>query len=140
VHVSDTDLNGWVVVVAGNGARLGVVSRTLMTAGAAVGVVSSELDDDTAATVRFRANPRDPEAWWRIAMHIEQHLGPIDGVITDADAHDTVRDVFDADLRRRGRAPVIVIEPDKDAAAVISALTGTPPAAPSPPEAATPDR
>lgn len=140
MHVSEPDLGGWVVVVAGNDASLGVMSGATMAAGAAVGLVSSELERDAPATVRFRADPGDPDAWWRIAMHIEQHLGPIDGVVTDPAAHHTVRAVFEADLRRRGRAPVIVVSPGDQPDLVLTALTGTPPAAPSPRATATPDQ
>ena len=72
-------------------------------------------------------------------MHIEQHLGPIDGVVTDTAAQGTVQDVFADDLRRRGRAPVIVVGPGDDADAVVTALTDRLPAAPSPPAVARPD-
>jgi hypothetical protein len=140
VQVSDADLHGRVVVVAGNDPVLGDVSRAAMAAGAAVGLVSSALDDSVAATVRFRVDPREPDPWWRIAMHIEQHLGPIDGVVTDASAHGTVFDVFEPDLRRRGRAPVIIAGPNDNPDVVLTALTGTPPTAPFPPAAAAPDQ
>jgi len=140
VHVIDADLTGWVLVVAGEDAALGDVSRAAMAAGAAVGVVSTDLADAVPATVRFRADPRDPDAWWRIAMHIEQHLGPIDGVATDVATEATVREVFDVDLRRRNRAPVVVVNAPDDADTVLTALTSRPPAVPSPPAAAGPDQ
>jgi len=138
VHVTD-DLNGWVVVVGGEDPALADVARAGVAAGAAVGVVSKTLDDATPSSVRFRADPGDPDAWARIAMHIEQHLGPVDGVVTDASSHDVVNGVFAVDLSRRGRSQVIVVGAGESPARVITALFGTPPAEPSRPAVAEPD-
>lgn len=131
---------GWVVVVAGEAIALGDVAREAVAAGASVGVVSASLDRETPATVRFRADPLDLDAWLRIGMHIEQHLGPIDAVVTDEATAGVMRQVFAADLSRRGRSPVSVVDPGADAHDVVTALCGTPPAAPSPPGAAPPDQ
>jgi len=120
--MSATDLSGWVVVVAGDDPALCEVARAALAAGAAVGVVSAHLVDETPASVRFRADPHDADAWQRIGMHIEQHLGPIDGVVSDASAHRTVQQVFDADLRRRGRASAVVVGPADSADAIVTAL------------------
>jgi hypothetical protein len=139
VHVSDLDLSGWVVVVAGEHTGLGDVSRAASAAGAAVGLVSSDLGDDIPASVRFHADPEDSQAWSRIAMHIEQHLGPVDGVVTDEPAYATVQQVFAADLARRGRAPVFVVDAGTGPDTVITALFDTPPGGPSRPAAAPPD-
>ena len=139
VHVSATDLNGWVVVVAGEGGVLVDAARAIVSAGASVGVVSTSLDGETPCSVRFRADPGDPDAWGRIAMHIEQHLGPVDGVVTDAPSHQVVNEVFAVDLARRGRRPVIVVSPGESASAVVTVLFGTPPAAPSRPAPEVPD-
>ena len=140
VHVSAPDLNGWVVVVAGDDSALAAVARATLGAGATVGVVSTSLDDETPSAVRFRADPGDADAWERIAMHIEQHLGPVDGVVTDASSYQVVDGVFAADLSRRGRCPVVVIDPGESPAAVVTALFGRPPAEPSRPATAEPDR
>src|SRR4051812_12038153 len=83
VHVSAVDLNGWVVVVAGEDPALADVARASLAAGAAVGVVSKTLGDAAPAWVLFRADPGDRDAGARIARHIEQHLGPVEGVVTD---------------------------------------------------------
>ena len=105
-------LLGRVVVVAGDDPRLSAAAESALTAGASVAVVSQTLDRATGASVRFNADPRDPGAWERIAMHVEQHLGPVDAVYTDDDSRATVEGVFAADLARRGRDPVVVIGPD----------------------------
>jgi len=139
VHVSsadldgEADLDGWVVVVAGEDAALVNAARMSLGAGAAVGVVSRSLDDETPCSVRFRADPGDPDAWERIAMHIEQHLGPVDGVVTDASSYPVVDDVFGGDLARRARQPVVVVGPGESPTAVLTALFGTLPAEPSRP-------
>lgn len=131
-------VHGRVVVVAGDDSRLAAAAAAALTVGARVAVVSRTLDGTTSATVRFNADARDPDAWERIAMHIEQHLGPVDGVITDDSARAVVDGVFATDLARRGRAPVHVLD-DEEAPAVVTRLVGTPPATPSPPATAAPD-
>src|SRR5947209_2791724 len=76
-------LLGRVVVVAGDAPELAEIAALAMNNGAAVAVVSAVLDVGTPASVRFRADARDRDAWERVAMHVEQHLGPVDGVVTD---------------------------------------------------------
>lgn len=120
VHVRD--LVGRVVVVAGEDEALARVAATAAAAGASVAVVSTSLPDDVAATVRFRADPRTAEVWDRLAMHIEQHLGPVDGVATDGASDDVVAAVFDADLGRRGHGSVVVPRPDEPADDVVRRL------------------
>jgi hypothetical protein len=128
-------LLGRVVVVAGDDARLSDVASATLAADARVAVVSRALPAATAATVRFHADPRDPGAWERIAMHVEQHLGPIDGVVSDEASRSAVEKVFTADLRRRGRGAVVVVHRDADVDAIVTRLLGTPPTAPSRPRA-----
>ena len=140
VHVSDADLNGWVVVVAGEDGALADAAGATLAAGASVGVVSTGLAEQTPASVRFRADPGDPGAWERIAMHIEQHLGPIDGVVTDASSYRVVNDVFALDLSRRGRSPVVIVGPGLPTDTVVTALFGTPPATPPRPGPEAPDQ
>jgi len=139
VHVSAGDLDGWVVVVAGEDSVLADAARATLDAGAAVGVVSTGLDEQTPASVRFHADPGDQGAWERIAMHIEQHLGPVDGVVTDASSYRVVADVFDVDLSRRRRTAVVVVGPGAPADTVVTALFGTPPATPPRPGPEGPD-
>ena len=139
MHVSAVDRQGWVVVVAGDDPVLAGVAQASADAGAAVGLVSKELGDETPSSVRFRADPGDRDVWVRIAMHVEQHLGPVDGVVTDASSHAIVEEVFAVDLARRGRSPVIVVGPADVPTAVVTALFGTPPEVPSRPADAEPD-
>jgi hypothetical protein len=110
------ELTGRVVVVAGDDAALAHVSAEAVAGGASVAVVSRSLPEDVAATVRFRSDPRDRAAWDRVAMHVEQHLGPVDGVATDAATEPVVSEVFAADLARRGHGSVVVVRRGAEAA------------------------
>ena len=109
--------------MAGTDARLVDAIRLMRTAGAVVALVSPDHAIDDVA-LRFRADPTEPEVWDRVAMHVEQHLGPVDGVVTDAGAAAVVTAVFAPDLRRRGHGQVVVVN-DDDVASVVSRLTGT---------------
>ena len=133
-------LLGRVLVVAGGDAQLAAVASALSAADASVAVVSRSLGPTPSATVRFNADPADPGAWERIAMHVEQHLGPVDGVVTDDDAVTVVETVFAVDLVRRGRPPVVVVRRDDDVGGVITRLGYTPPTATSPPAGDAPGR
>ena len=125
-------LAGRVFVVAGEEGFLCDVAAAVAAGDARVAVVSTSLDETATvnATVRFRANPRDRDVWDRVAMHIEQHLGPVDGVVTDEGTHPVVDAVFAADLARRGHGTVVVATGADDVASVVTRLCGTPPAAP----------
>jgi hypothetical protein len=125
-------LLGRVVVVAGEDTRLAAVSAAAAAADAQVAVVSRSLAP-APATVRFNADPCDPGVWERIAMHVEQHLGPVDGVITDDASRSAVEAVFSADLVRRSRPAVVVVRPDDDVDAIVTRLSGKPPEAQSRP-------
>jgi hypothetical protein len=138
-HVEPQPLLGRVVVVAGDDPELADVAALAMHHGAAVAVVSTALDDTTTATVRFRADPKDGVVWERLAMHIEQHLGPVDGVATDESSYAVVAGVFAGDLARRGHGQVIAVRGTDAVPDVVTRLCDTPPAAPSPPAAAPPD-
>jgi hypothetical protein len=126
---------GRVVVVAGEDTSLAGVAAAAVEAGASVAVVSRTLPDDVAATVRFRADPGDRAAWERVAMHVEQHLGPVDGVVGDRAHADVLAAVFAADLARRGHGAVVTMTGGDEPAAVLTRLRGTPPAAPARPPA-----
>jgi hypothetical protein len=132
-------LLGRVVVVAGEEPGLAATAAAAVDAGALVAVVSRTLPADTPSAVRFRTDPADADVWWRIGMHIEQHLGPIDGAATDAATVSTVHDQFEADFVRRGHGHVVAVGPADDAADVVTRLC-TPRAAPPRSPHAAPDR
>jgi hypothetical protein len=138
--VDGPQLLGRVIVVAGDEPTLTDFATATVAAGALVAVVSQVLDPATPATVRFRADARDGGAWDRLAMHIEQHLGPVDGVVTDAASRDAIDAVFAADLNRRGHGHVVTVAAGDDIHAIVTGLCGTPPAATSPPDGAPRDR
>jgi hypothetical protein len=107
--VSDTPLLGRVVVVAGHAPELSANATALVAAGAMVGVVSPAPEaPDAQASVR--ADATDPTVWERIAPHVEQRLGPVDGVVTDAVTRPIAEQVFGPDLVRRGHGVVLVAD------------------------------
>ena len=116
-------LLGRVVVVAGEEVGLAAAADAAFRAGAQVAVVSTTLAS-TACTVRFRADPTDDSVWERVAMHVEQHLGPVDGVVTDGVAQPVVSRVFGPDLDRRGHGDIVVVAGDP--VDVVSRLARTP--------------
>ena len=71
------------------------------------------------------ADPADPGVWVRIAPHVEQRLGPVDGVVTDAVSLVTAEAVFGPDLLRRGHGSVLA-GAGLPVADVVSALLGRP--------------
>lgn len=118
-----TELTGRVVVVAGDDRLLVAVARSAAAAGALVAVVAPSRPTLPGALC-FRADPADTEAWSRIAPHVEQRLGPVDAVVTDARTAAACEAVFGQDLRRRGHGAVVVVTADDDEAGVLSRLTG----------------
>lgn len=128
--VDGTSLGGRVVVVAGNDASLGGIAAAVAGAGARVAVVSATLPRDDAVDIWFRADPADRDIWDRVAMHVEQHLGPVDGVVTEQAAADVVRSVFGTDLARRQRPDVVVVESTDSVGYTVTRLLRTPPATP----------
>jgi NAD(P)-dependent dehydrogenase (short-subunit alcohol dehydrogenase family) len=133
-------LQGRVIVIAGDETVLGAVARAALDAGAFVAVVSRTLPDDAATTVRFRADPDDRGMWDRVAMHVEQHLGPVDGVVTDSRHRAVVAAVFATDLSQRGHGGVVTVSPDESPDDVLIRVDGTQRAAPAPPPAVDPGR
>jgi NAD(P)-dependent dehydrogenase (short-subunit alcohol dehydrogenase family) len=126
VHVIDRQvMAGRVYVVAGDAPVIEGVARALLAADASVALVTARRSP-VEAQAAFRGDVNDVELWERVAPHVEQRLGPVDGVAVDVTAVSVVRGVFDSDLRRRGHGRVVAVEPDDDVAAVISALAGTP--------------
>jgi hypothetical protein len=123
--VTSQPLLGRVVVIAGRDPQLGPVAEAAARDGALVAVVGSTLPADPSVAVRFATDPADPAVWERVAMHVEQHLGPVDDVVTDAAAAAVVRAVFEPDLRRRGHGAVHVIAASDDVDAVVTRLRGT---------------
>jgi len=130
---------GRVIVVAGEDPALEGVAAAAVAAGASVAVVSRTLPGDVPATVRFRADPADRGVWDRVAMHVEQHLGPVDGVATDAGHRSVIDAVFGADLARRGHGTIVTAD-GEPADALLTRLRGTPPATPVRPAAGDRDR
>jgi len=118
-------LAGRVVVVAGTEAILGPIASALQSAGASVAFVASAQLARTDVAVHFRTDPTDPDVWDRVSMHVEQHLGPVDAVVTDAGTAGTVRAAFAADLLRRGHGDVVVVEPDAVVADAVTKVVGT---------------
>jgi hypothetical protein len=123
-RVSDSPLLGRVVVVAGHAPTLASLAAALVDAGALVAFVAPNASAPTA-DAQVHADPADPQVWERIAPHVEQRLGPVDGVVTDAATRPTVEAVFGPDLLRRGHGAVLVGD-DLPAEAVVSALLGRP--------------
>jgi hypothetical protein len=145
MHTLNMLLVGRVFVIAGDEKKLALLAAEALHAEARVAVVSRTLPASTEATVRFTADPRDPDAWERIAMYVEQHLGPVDGVVTDEQSRVVVEAVFGPDLARRGRGAVRVVLPEDDVEALVTQLgvthpAGRPPAAPSRPRPVAPDQ
>jgi len=131
---------GRIVVVAGETQALAVVAADAVAAGASVAVVSHTLSDDVPASLRFRANPADPAVWDRVAMHIEQHLGPVDGVATDEASYDVVSSVFAEDLVRRGHGAVVSVSDGDEPSTTLTRLGCRPATTPPRPAAADRDR
>jgi hypothetical protein len=115
---------GRVVVVAGDRPVLAEVAAQLVAAGAFVATVSTLIRVPTAQ-LSFRADPGDAQVWQRVAPHVEQHLGPVDAVVTDDIRQQLLEEVFGADLRRRGHGAVIGVAPQETPGAVFSRLGGT---------------
>ena len=122
--VSECRLLGRVVVVAGHAPGLAALSAALVDAGALVAFVGPDASVPSAQA-SVRADPRDPAVWERIAPHVEQRLGPVDGVVTDAPTAAIVDAVFGPDFGRRGHGAVIVGD-ELSVDAVVSALLGRP--------------
>lgn len=96
----------------------------LVADGALVALVSGK-PVTSSAHACFRADPGDPNVWERVAPHVEQRLGPVDGVVTDPRCATVVEAVFRPDLDRRGHGGVVVVAPTDDLASVVNALAGT---------------
>lgn len=134
-----TPLLGHVFVVAGVDADLPEVADALADAGAFVALVFP-MRVATRAAAAIVADPTDGSTWERAAPHIEQRLGPVDGVVTDARTADPIANVFTPDLRRRGHGGVVVREESDDVSAVMERLARTLPTGPPRPELGEPRR
>lgn len=119
-----SELSGRVLVVAGDDRLLLSVAGAAAASGALVALVAPSRPALDVALC-FRADPADADAWSRIAPHVEQRLGPVDAVVTDARSATACEDVFGADLRRRGHGAVVVVATGDDEAAVLRRLAGT---------------
>ena len=110
--------------MAGHAPTLASLAAALVDAGALVAFVAPNASAPTA-DAQVHADPADRQVWERIAPHVEQRLGPVDGVVTDAVTEPVVEEVFGPDLVRRGHGAVVVGD-DLPAAAVVSALLDMP--------------
>lgn len=116
---------GRVFIVAGAGARLGDVADALVNAQALVAVVGS-IPVAAAVAAHFHADPADETVWDRVVPHVEQRLGPIDGVITDGAVHAIGERVVGPDLSRRGHGAVVAIDNSSDVESILRRLAGMP--------------
>jgi hypothetical protein len=117
-------LAGRVFIVAGSGARLGEMADALAAAHALVAVVGSiPIASEIAA--HFHADPVDESVWERVVPHVEQRLGPIDGVITDESARSIGERLVGPDLRRRGHGAVIAVDDSSAVDDVLRLLADT---------------
>jgi len=114
-----------VVVVAGAEAILGPIAAALQSAAAKVALVATATATRTDVAVHVRADPSDADTWGRVTMHVEQHLGPVDAVVTDSAAAATVRAVFAPGLHRRGHGDVVVVDPGDCPGGVVRKVAGT---------------
>lgn len=123
--VTALPLLGRVVVVAGDVTTLGPAAAALHQAGAQVALVATAGSTYDDVTVHFRADPDDPRVWDRVAMHVEQHLGPVDAVVTDDVSAATVRAVLEEDMVRRGHGGVVVVAAGEPLGDVVSRIVDT---------------
>jgi hypothetical protein len=121
--VTPSPFAGRVLVVAGDAAVLDGVTQALLVAGALVAVVGTAGRE--GAHVDFRVDPADADVWSRVVPHVEQRLGPVDGVVAWVTIHHLVSDVFEPDLRRRGHGAVVAVGADDDPADVLRQLADT---------------
>jgi NAD(P)-dependent dehydrogenase (short-subunit alcohol dehydrogenase family) len=119
-------LSGRVVVVAGGLAPLPAVAALAAQDGAFVALITTVECACPDEVLHFQADANADEVWERIAPHIEQRLGPVDAVVTDALTADSVRAVFSPDFRRRGHGTVLVVGAEDDPRQIVNRLTRTP--------------
>jgi hypothetical protein len=116
-------LVGRVFIVAGRSDTFAEVARLLAAEDALVAVVSTDAIGPEVAA-HFRADHADAAVWERVVPHVEQRLGPIDAVVTDAAGRSSAERLVGPDLQRRGHGSVLVLDGDADADAVVRTLAG----------------
>ena len=117
-------LTGRVFIVAGSGATLGNVADALVTAQALVAVVGS-VPVSAEVAAHFHADPADESVWQRVVPHVEQRLGPIDGIVTDEAAHAIGERLVGPDFGRRGHGAVIAVGDASDVEGILRMLVDT---------------
>lgn len=117
-------LTGRVFIVAGSGSRLGEVADALVAAHALVAVVGS-IPVSSEVAAHFHADPADEAVWERVVPHVEQRLGPVDGVITDQASRVIGERMVGPDFGRRGHGAVIAIEDTSDVEEILRSLVDT---------------
>jgi hypothetical protein len=115
---------GRVFIVAGSGSKLGNVADALVTAQALVAVIGP-IPVTTEVAAHFHADPANEDVWERVVPHVEQRLGPIDGVVTDEAAHAIGERMVGADFDRRGHGAVIAVDESGDVERVLRLLVDT---------------
>jgi hypothetical protein len=122
--VAPSPFAGRVFVVAGSSAPLGAAADALTAAEALVAVVGPvRLMTDAAA--HFHADPTDGRVWERVVPHVEQRLGPIDGVLSDRAAQPIAEQRVGPDFRRRGHGAVVVVDDGIDVDDALRTLADT---------------
>ncbi|MBV9291604.1 MAG: hypothetical protein JO222_04075 [Frankiales bacterium] len=116
------ELEGFVVLVAGDDPALTEVGGFLIGCGAFVAFVSQRRRLESAQ-VSFAADPADPAVWERAVPHVEQRLGPIDGVVTDTSIAAVVEPYVADTFAQRHRGPVVQFA--GDIAAALTQLRAT---------------
>jgi len=122
--VTTSPFAGRVFVVAGSAPVFGAIADALVAADAAVALVGRVTTANDPAA-HFRADPGDAAVWERVVPHVEQRLGPIDGVLTGAECHDIAESLVAPDLARRGHGAVISVADNDEANGVLRSLAGT---------------
>lgn len=115
------DLAGKAVVLAGtDGLVLGQLSTLLAGCRVAVAVVSPSRETVDAVVQECErhdlqgygavGDPTDSALWQRVLPHVEQRLGPIDGVVVEGEAvAGPLVGLVSPDMRRRGRGVIVMV-------------------------------
>ena len=122
--MTDSPMIGRVVIVAGSGGVFAAVAAALVADDALVAVLSTDSEGPEVAA-HFRGDPADPGVWGRMVPHVEQRLGPIDAVVTDASGRALADELVAPDLIRRGHGAIVTVEETTQAADVLTTLVDT---------------
>lgn len=122
--MTSSQFAGRVFLLAGDGPALAAIADALTASDAFVAVVgSAPVTAEPAA--HFHADAADSQVWDRVVPHVEQRLGPIDGVLTEQAGHDIACRLVGPDLTRRGHGAVLLVGASDDAEQILRTLAGT---------------